>query len=84
MVLGEPLAGQKAEGWTVDVLFEEYAADLRARECSERTIEDTLARRDRYLADWKDMPLTSLSRSIVRAKHVELTKTRGACNSPPQ
>ena len=73
----EPLAGQKAEGWTVDVLFEEYAADLRARECSERTIEDTLARRDRYLADWKNMPLTSLSRSIVRAKHVELTKTRG-------
>ena len=73
----EPLAGQKAEGWTVDILYDEYAADLRARECAERTSVEMLQRRDRYLADWKDMPLTSLSRSIVRAKHVELSKTRG-------
>ena len=36
-----------------------------------------LARRDRYLADWKRLPLTSLTRSIVRAKHHELTVERG-------
>lgn len=73
----EPLAEQKAEGWTVEVLFDEYAADMRKRECAERTIVDVLARRDRYLADWKKTPLTSLTRSIVRAKHHELTETRG-------
>jgi integrase len=73
----EPLANQKAEGWTVDILFDEYAADMRKRECSERTINDTLARRDRYLADWKAKPLTSLTRTMVRAKHEELTETRG-------
>ncbi len=72
-----PDAEQKAEGWTVAVLFDEYAADLRTREKSERTIEDILARRDRYLSDWKNLPLTSLTRSMVRAKHVELSRKRG-------
>jgi integrase len=70
-------AEQKAEGWTVAVLFDEYAADLRAREKSERTIEDTLARRDRYLADWKNIPLAKITRSMVRARHQELTEKRG-------
>lgn len=73
----EPLAEQKAEGWSVDVLFEEYAVDMRKRECAERTIVDVLARRDRYLADWKRLPLTSLTRSMVRTKHHELTVERG-------
>ncbi len=41
-----PNSQPQAEGWTVDLLFDEYAADMRKRECSERTIEDTLARRD--------------------------------------
>lgn len=72
-----PLAEQKAEGWTVDILFDEYAADMRKRECAERSVLDVLARRDRYLADWKKLPLTSLTRSMVRAKHVELSEKRG-------
>jgi integrase len=73
-----PLAEQqKAEGWTVDMLFDEYAADLRKREKSERTAIDTLARRDRYLASWRNLPLISLTRSMVRAKHAELTETKG-------
>lgn len=73
----EPLAEQKAEGWTIDVLFDEYAADLRKRECAERTVLDVLGRRDRYLTDWKKLPLTSLTRSMVRAKHKQLTEERG-------
>ncbi len=73
----EPLADQKAEGWSVDALFDEYAADMRKRECAERTIKDILERRDRYLPDWKKLPLTSLTRSMVRAKHHELTIERG-------
>ncbi len=72
-----PAAEQKAEGWTVGILFDRYASDMRKRLCSERTIADTLARRDRYLADWISLPLTSLSRSLVRAKHEELSETRG-------
>lgn len=72
-----PGAAANAEGWTVALLFDEYAADMRKRECSGRTIEDTLARRDRYLADWKNVPLTNLTRSMVRAKHQELSEKRG-------
>lgn len=73
----EPLAEQKAEGWSVDILFDEYAADMRKREKSERTIKDILYRRDLYLADWRKLPLTALTRSMVRAKHTELSETRG-------
>ena len=73
----QPIIDQKSEGWTVNVLYDEYAADMRKRECSDRTIEDALYRRDLYLADWKRMPLTELTRSMVRAKHEELTQRRG-------
>ncbi len=72
-----PYAEQKAEGWTVSVLFDEYAADMRQRHCSERSIEDVLARRKRYLSSWKNLPLTNLTRSMVRAKHQELSEKRG-------
>ena len=44
---------------------------------SERTIEDVLASRERYLADWKKLPLKDLTRSMVRAKHQELSEKRG-------
>ena len=64
----EPLANQPAEGWTVDILYDEYAADMRKRECSEQTIEGALYRRDLYLADWRKLPLTGLSRTMLRAK----------------
>ena len=72
-----PQAEQKAEGWTVDILFDEYARDMRKRECSENTIEHTLARRDRYLVDWKGIPLADVTRSMVRAKHQDLSEKRG-------
>lgn len=73
----EPLADQKAEGWTVELLFDEYVADMRKRECAEVSIANTLDRRERYLKDWKPLPLKSLTRSMVRAKHTELSENRG-------
>lgn len=72
-----PAIALSAEGWTVDVLFDEYAADMGKRLCAERTVSDVLARRDRYLQDWKSLPLAQLSRSMVRTKHEELSETRG-------
>jgi integrase len=72
-----PLANQKAEGWTVDILFDEYAADLRKRECADITIEKLLDRRDRYLSDWRAKPLKSITRSMARAKHDALTEGHG-------
>ena len=72
-----PYAEQKAEGWTIAIMFDEYAADMRQRQCSERSIEDMLARRDRHLTNWANLPLTALTRSMVRAKHQELSEKRG-------
>ena len=67
----------KTEFWTVETLFEEYAIDLRKRDCAPRTIEATLELRDRYLANWKSIPLTELTRSMVRARHHEISEKRG-------
>lgn len=72
-----PLAPHKAEGWTVAAMFEQYIADLRTREKSERTVADIQYRRDKYLADWKDMPITDIKRSVAREKHAELSRKHG-------
>jgi hypothetical protein len=58
-----------ADTWTVETLFNEYAADMRKRDCSEVTIANMVSSVERYLADWKHLRLTELSRSMVRGKH---------------
>ena len=72
-----PPEAEKCEGWTIEQLYDEYAADMKRRDCSERTIDRLLYRRDLYLADWLSMPLTELTRTIVRAKHHDLSENRG-------
>jgi integrase len=67
----------KAEGWTIENLFDEYAADMRKRECADCSVEDMIARRDRYLSDWKSKPLVELKRSEVRKQHNDITKKNG-------
>lgn len=44
--------------WTVRRLYEEYIADMRARDCAERSVENMLDRLNRYLSGWSDTPLT--------------------------
>ncbi len=70
-------AQPQADAWTVETLFSEYVADLRKRECAEITVENTLGSLNRYLADWKKLRLTELTRSMVRAKHHEISVHRG-------
>ncbi len=66
-----------AEAWTVGLLYDEYAADLRSRDKSNVTIEALLYNRDIYLGDWRNLPLAALTRSMVRARHQDLTSKRG-------
>ena len=73
----EPLAEPKSEGWTVATMFDEYTVDLKKRDCSAKTIGSTQENLDRYLSDWKPLLLTKLTRSMVRAKHQELSEKRG-------
>jgi len=63
--------------WTVERMFQEYAADLRRRECAERTPLDVLARMERYLGDWKTLPICEIKKSMAREKHAKLSARHG-------
>ncbi|MDH4037165.1 MAG: tyrosine-type recombinase/integrase [Candidatus Krumholzibacteria bacterium] len=66
-----------AETWTVERMFEEYMADLRARECADRTISDVRVQMNRYLADWKPIPISDVTRSMAREKHRHISERHG-------
>jgi Site-specific recombinase XerD len=65
------------DAWTVERMYQEYVADLKARDCAERTINDVLDGLDRYLKDWKSLPITDIKRSVAREKHKHLTTKHG-------
>ncbi|MBW7057848.1 integrase family protein [Paracoccus bogoriensis] len=67
----------EAGTWTVQRLFDEYARDMRRRGCVERSIEDVLARLDRYLSDWKGREVSTIRRSDARAMHSRITERHG-------
>ncbi len=67
-----------AGAWTVRRMFEEYGADMRARGCVERSIEDMMERLDRYLPKWGDTPITDVKRSTARDEHRRITDKHGA------
>jgi len=66
-----------AATWTVQRMFDEYGADLRARECSDRTITDMFAHVDRYLDDWKKLPISEVTRSMARERHRYISTHNG-------
>ena len=66
-----------AETWTVERMFDEYMDDLRARECADRTISDVRVLMNRYLADWKSIPISEITRSMARDKHKYISERRG-------
>lgn len=69
--------GESADGWTVEQMYREYAEDLRTRECAKRTIEDFLARLEKYLPKWKPIQITEIKRSMARDEHRHITKKHG-------
>lgn len=66
-----------AGSWTVARMYAEYTADLRRRECADRTPIDVLARLDRYLPDWKPRPICEIRKSTAREKHAQLSGKHG-------
>ena len=73
-----PYAAEGADTWTLEQLWREYLADMRARDLSERTISGYESHLEKHLADWRGLPLTELRRSICRERHRRLTERRGA------
>jgi integrase len=65
---------QRADCWTVGQMFDKYAANLRKRECAEKTVLDTLASIDRHLSAWREIPINKITRTMVLAKHDELSE----------
>ncbi|MBS0002370.1 MAG: integrase family protein [Thioalkalivibrio sp.] len=66
-----------AGGWTVRRLYDEYIADMRTRECSERTVANMEDRLSRYLPDWADLPIAEVRRSTARDAHRRITRDHG-------
>lgn len=54
-----PVADPAADAgtWTVRRMYEEYTADMLARDCAQRTVDDMMARLDRYLPKWADLSI---------------------------
>ncbi len=73
----EKAAVVRADAWTVERMFAEYARDMEARDLGERTIADHLGRMARYLDDWRDLPITEVKRSMCRQKHEQLARRHG-------
>ena len=72
----EPVAEQ-ADTWTVRRMYQEYAADMTARECAPRTVLDTLDRLNTYLPDLADTPISEVKRSTARAEHQRISRDHG-------
>ena len=73
-----PEPSADAGGWTVRRMYEEYGADMRTRDCVERSITDMMERLDRYLPKWCDLPVTDIKRSHAREEHRRITADHGA------
>lgn len=69
--------GGSSEGWTVQTMYDQYADDMRARECVPRSIESIHERLNLYLDDWKSKRISDVTRTMAREKHIHITKHRG-------
>ncbi|WP_422369426.1 tyrosine-type recombinase/integrase [Pelagibius sp.] len=67
----------RAESWTLQHMYEEYAADMRARDCSEENIQNVLARKERHLKDWSSYLIADIKRSMCRERHKKITTQNG-------
>lgn len=74
---------KKRKTWTVAEAFEEYARKSHPRPLSDRTKRDLQVRLDRYLADWKTLPIDSIDPHMASEKHRRLVEDHGphAANS---
>ena len=73
-----PEPSTDAGTWTVKRMFEEYGADMRTRDCVERSITDMMERVERYLPKWLALPITDIKRSAAREEHRRITADHGA------
>ncbi len=62
---------------TVGELWDAYEAWLRTRGCAPVTLKDHRYNLDRYLDDWRNLPLSELRKSKARERHEKITRENG-------
>jgi integrase len=67
----------RPEAWTVERMMAEYAQDMRVRECSDRGIDGVLIHLNRYLGNWKSIPISEVTRTMAREKHRYISENNG-------
>lgn len=79
----DPRLDVSAKGMTLQQAFQLHLERMTRRGRSPVTIEDYRYKHDHYLDDWKDAPLSRITRPMVRKKHNELSVAHGpyAANS---
>ncbi len=65
------------ETWTVERMFTEYADDMKVRDCAPRTIGELEEQMNRYLSDWKVIPISEITRTMAREKHRYISNKNG-------
>lgn len=68
---------KKQKPWTVAEAFEEYSRKSHPRPLSDRTKRDLDYRLNRYLADWKALPIDSIDPHMVSQHHRHLAEEHG-------
>src|SRR3546814_6425699 len=63
--------------WKGFTLAQALQLHLDGKTRSERTVADYRDTIDRYLSDWKALPIATLSRPEVRQRHRRITKAHG-------
>ena len=62
---------------TVEALWDLYEDRLRRRECADSTIRGFRYHLEKYLADWRNTPISVLRKSTCRKRHEMLTARHG-------
>lgn len=70
-------AAVDAASWTVERMFQEYVADMATRECTERSGRNVMERMERYLGDWKKVPISAIKKSEARERHARISQRNG-------
>lgn len=67
----------RAEGWTVGQLWDEYEADMTARQLAPVSVSGFRYALTKYLADWRNLSIAEVKRSMCRSRHGLLTQKHG-------
>lgn len=70
-------SGTAASGPTIGDAFDLHLARMKKKGASSSSVRTVEYERDKYLADWVDRPLASITRTDCRERHEQITQDNG-------